>query len=601
MKNKFSLFSLLISIIILTVVFFSFYPKWKKEKAEATISWDVSGYYLYLPATFIYKDVKELKFFPSILEKYEPTPGLQQAFINRNGSYVMKYSCGQAIMYSPFFFIAHAYATISDYEPDGFSTPYQFMISFGSLLVAFLGLIFLRKILLEYFSDTVAAISILLLVFGTNYLDYTAINSALTHNYLFTLYSILIWQTIALYKKPTLKKGMIIGLIVGLSALTRPVEIISLLIPVLWGIKNPIFDSVRGRLVFFKENYKIIFTSAVVCLFVGSIQLFYWKYAGQEWIIYSYQDQGFSWLHPHLYDGLLSYKSGWLVYTPIMVFSLIGFIPLFFRKTNIFYATFLFSALFIYITFSWDIWWYGGSLGQRAMIQAYPILAFPLAAFISIIGKRKFIALPISIIFVSFVYSNLWLTYQAHDGGMFKSEQMTKAYFWKTLGRWEMPKHALKLLDTDEEFIGERKNIRLLYENNFESDSIVGNCEIEPISGSKSLCLNGDYKESQVYFLEKPSKRSRWIRATADFRIGFREWDFWKMTQFTIRFYNEDNIIVKEKFIRLYRTMYDGQTQQQFIDIKTPDRLHNRIGIQFINTWGDKPIVVDNLKVEAFD
>jgi len=40
----------------------------------------------------------------------------------------MKYSIGQAIQFSPFFFIAHAWASSSaQYEADGFSFPYEFM------------------------------------------------------------------------------------------------------------------------------------------------------------------------------------------------------------------------------------------------------------------------------------------------------------------------------------------------------------------------------------------------------------------------------------------------------------------------------------------
>ena len=72
------------------------------------------------------------------------------------------------------------------------------------------------------------------------------------------------------------------------------------------------------------------------------------------------------------------------------------------------------------------------------------------------------------------------------------------------------------------------------------------------------------------------------------------------MTQFTLRFYNQDQI-VKEKFIRVYRTMYDGQTKNQFIDVKIPQQPYDKIGVFFNNQWGDKPIVIDNLVVEAFE
>lgn len=600
MKNKISLSALLLSFAFLIIVSFFFYPKWQHKATEATISWDVSGYYLYLPATFIYHDVKELKFFSAIREKYHPSAGFDQAFLNRNGAYVMKYSLGQSIMYSPFFFVAHAIALSSDYEADGFSLPYQFMISFGSLLVAFLGLFFFRKILLEYFSDGVSAVVIFILVFGTNYLDYTAINGALTHNYLFTIYCLLIWQTISFYKKATLQKALFIGFLVGLAALTRPVEVISGLIPVLWGIKNPLLASIKERFVFLKNNFSKLLAAGIICGLMGSLQLFYWKYSGGEWIIYSYQDQGFSWLDPHLMEGFFSYKSGWLVYTPIMAFALIGFIPLGFKKMPMFYASLIFSLLFIYITFAWDIWWYGGSLGQRAMVQAYAVLAFPLAAFISSLKNKKVLKYVIGFVAALFIYFNLWLTYQAHDSGMFRSEQMTKAYFWKIAGKWEMPEYAMKLLDTDEEFTGTRENVQLLFETNFEQDSIIGKCNIEPIEGNNSLCLNAEYQVSPIFWANKPAENAKWIRATADFRITKKEWSAWQMTQFTVRFYNDEKI-VKERFIKIHRNMKDGQTMEQFIDVKIPEETYTRIGVQFLNAGSGREIVIDDLRVEAYD
>jgi len=48
------------------------YPKWRMQKTEATIGWDVTGYYSYLPAIFIYKDLKQLSFYSKIAEKYNP-------------------------------------------------------------------------------------------------------------------------------------------------------------------------------------------------------------------------------------------------------------------------------------------------------------------------------------------------------------------------------------------------------------------------------------------------------------------------------------------------------------------------------------------------
>ncbi|MBK8652918.1 MAG: glycosyltransferase family 39 protein [Haliscomenobacter sp.] len=173
-----------------------------------------------------------------------------------NGNYVLKYSCGQAILFSPFFFLAHCYAKLNDTFPaDGFSVPSQFMISMGCLLMAFLGMWVLRRILLRYFSDSSVAVSLILLVLGTNYFEYGTLGSALTHSNLFTLYALLILLTIRFYEKPTYWKAVGIGGLVGLAALVRPTEILSALIPLLWGLTPNFRSSLADKMEFSKRIY----------------------------------------------------------------------------------------------------------------------------------------------------------------------------------------------------------------------------------------------------------------------------------------------------------------------------------------------------------
>ncbi len=577
-----------------------YYPKWKISGTEATLSWDVSGYYFYLPAFFIYKDARELKFKDDILSRYNPTPDFQQAFMHRSGNYVMKYPIGQAILFAPFFGIAHVIACHWSFEADGFSAPYQFMISLGSLIYAFIGLFFVRKILLEYFSDVAAALTIAAMVFGTNYLNYSAIDGAMTHNSLFTVYSVLIYATIKFYQRPAFSKAVLIGGLAGLSAIIRPTEIIACLIPLLWGLEFPLVESIKARFLFFKEHFSKMTAAILSCIAAGSIQLLYWKYAAGEWIVYSYQEQGFSWLRPHILNGLFSYKCGWLIYTPFMVFALAGFIPLFHRRNNIFWAASIFTLLFIYIAFAWDVWWYGGSLGERAMVQCYPVLAVPLAMFIDSVRKKKIAGLLILALSLIFVYHNLWLTHQAHCGGLFHPEQMNKAYFWKTLGTFRIDENDLKLLDAKEEFTGVRKNVTAIYENGFEDDSTQAICEIPPLNGLGSLYLSFQKQYSPLYFINEEKIDSDWIRVSATFRCVNKEWDFWKMTQFIVKFFDGEKI-VKERMIRVYRLLADGETQSIYFDVRVPKSTFDLAGVQFWNAGGNKPIAIDNLRIEKFD
>ena len=173
--NNLSKYTYVFCTVLMCYASFFFYPRWKNAGTEATISWDVSGYYWYLPSIFIYEDLKHQSFKDNILQKYGPTNmDFQQAVRLQNGDYAMKYSSGMAVMYLPFFSIANALADPLDFQQDGFSPPYQFAIQAGGLLVALLGLWYFRKLLLNFYSDRVVAASMAILVLGTNYLNYSS-------------------------------------------------------------------------------------------------------------------------------------------------------------------------------------------------------------------------------------------------------------------------------------------------------------------------------------------------------------------------------------------------------------------------------------------
>lgn len=596
MKNHWSFLSWCTCIAVIIGVAFA-YPRWQKETVNATLSWDVMGYYLYLPAFFIYEDAKQLEFKDDIIKKYQPTVDFYQAYRDEDkGNYVMKYAIGQAVLYSPFFAIAHIHASVSEYPTDGFSYPYQFWISWGSMLVAFCGLWWSRLTLLRYFSDKATAISLLLIAAGTNYLNYTAIDHAMTHNYQFMLYALMIWATIRFYEKTTLSYAALIGVILGLACLTRPTELVMVLIPLLWGMK-----SFKKRGAFLQKHWTKVLIAITITLAIGSLQLFYWHYATGDWIVYSYQDQGFSWLSPHFDKGILSYQKGWLTYTPLMLFSLIGFYFLYHKQQTIFWACFIFFIINIYIVLSWDVWWYGGSLGQRAMVQSYAILLFPLAAFVQKIYQSQWWKqLIISGLFVFCIWYNGILTYQAHGGGL-AADGMTRAYFWRLFGNLHITDADKKLLDTNEDYQGERQQVRQLFFENFDQqpDTLSSLSKKIAHSGDYSIVVWRDRKLSNKFVFPITNISEKWLRVSAMFYAPYKEWDTWKMCQFTVKFKKGEEVI-KRRMVRVFRTYNQGKWDEVFIDIKVPKDDFDSISVHLNNAGSDKEVFMDDLRLEAF-
>ncbi len=596
--KRFSLIALLLSYLLI-LAFVAYYPKFNKPGTEATISYDVAGYYFYLPAIFIYDDIHHLAFQEATNNKYQYTPGAYQGVQLSDGSYTMKYTIGAAIMYAPFFFTAHIWANITGINADGFSPPYQQMISFGCLLYAFLGLWLLRKILLKYFSETATGLTIISLVLATNYLNYSAIDNAMTHNLLFTVFTGIIWFTIKFYEKPSFKYAIILGLLCGLATIIRPTDILICLIPIFWGVTN--LTSLRERFVLlFKHGLKVLSFVAFAAV-IGSIQLLYWKITTGQFLFYSYENQTFDWTNPHITEGFFSYKKGWWLYTPFMVMIIPGFIYLYKNYKPLFLSIFLFTLVNIYIVFSWSIWWYGGSLGQRSLIESYALLSLPIAAVFQALTQAKKWTWALTACFVGFTgWYNIVLTIQAHNpAGILDAENTNRTYFWASFGRISIDNDIKRFLDTDEIYKGDGNKSEVLYENNMEYDTLhVDTMRI--INGKKCLFVDKNHQNTQPYRIPNPTTGSKWLRVSATFFVTEKVWDVWKMPQFIIQFKNEDEV-VKTKFIRVHRLMNSNQKRNLFFDVEIPEKRYTTIDIFLWNADGMTATYMDDIRVEVLE
>src|SRR5688500_9420803 len=327
-----SLYALLIVVLFWFIAGAIYYPKWKKQYTEAAISWDVSGYYHYLPAIFIYKDIRQQKWMEEINKIYLPSTAFDQSFDHPSGNKVNKYAIGQAILYTPFFLAAHAFSGITNlYPADGYSRPYQIAIWLGGLLVSILGLVFLRKILNQYFPDSTTGWTLIALGLGTNWFEYASISNGMNHTWLFTLLCILILFTIRFYRKTDWISVLGIGACLGLAVLTRVTEAAWVLIPLLWGI-----HSIKERLSFLRSHLPTILGAFILCLLILSVKMLYWKYVTGEWLANSYQGQGSNWFHPTIWSGLMGVNIGWCIYSPMMLLAMFGWYGFYKKHRSIF-------------------------------------------------------------------------------------------------------------------------------------------------------------------------------------------------------------------------------------------------------------------------
>jgi hypothetical protein len=413
--------------IIFLLVFISTYnifnlKHWNEE--DRVIIWDVVSYYGYLPATFIYGDVT-LENPNDYYQKYDHTFWYNKT---DEGVKVFKVSIGMAILYSPFFFISHLYTIATDGVASGFSPPYKFAICMSSLFYFLIGLIFLRKLLRYFYSENAVALTLLIIGIGTNLYYYVVIAVGYPHNYLFCLLAIIAYLIIKWYEKPNFKLSVILGILFGLMVLVRPTMLIVSLFALLYRIYS--LDMLMERLRFYKKHFSQLFTVLLFAFIIWIPQFIYWKISIGDFLYYSYSEEGFFFSDPQFLNALFSFRKGWLIYTPLMFFALVGLAMMFKKKEKIAIPISVTVVIYFYVATCWWDWWFGGSFGYRTMIDMLPLLAFGLAYFIQQMLKYKKVYKfsTLSFLFLLLAF-NLFQTRQAHEGLIHHDSMTKKAYF----------------------------------------------------------------------------------------------------------------------------------------------------------------------------
>jgi len=382
--KKFGFSKIALVIVIIAIAYINNNLGFWKDDGRVIVH-DVYYYYAYLPTIFIYDDLG--------LEKLERGAFYGDQYImwpkeTPIGKKVILTSCGMAYLYFPFFIAGHWYAQVFDYPITGYGLPYRFALMLSCFFYLIIGLIFLRKLLLKYFSEIVSGIVILVIPLATNMLWYTVVESPMSHVYNFTLISAFLYFTDRWHEKSTVLRTIYLGLLSGLIALIRPTNILVLLVFLLWDVKT--FNELGARILLFLRDWKKVLIMIAMFFLVWIPQFLYWKMQSGQFLYFSYpDDQGFFFGNPQIWNVLFSWRKGWLLYTPVMIFAIVG-IPLMWRyHRKFFFPVLVFLVLNVYVLSSWWDWWFGGGFGLRAFIDMYGVMALPMAAFVSWGLSRK--------------------------------------------------------------------------------------------------------------------------------------------------------------------------------------------------------------------
>ncbi len=350
---------------------------------------------------------------------------------------------------APFFLIAHGLAPYFNQAPDGYSSIYQLFLVLSSLFYVMMGLMILKRILLRFYSQQATAITLLLVALGTNLFFYTVHEGPMSHSYNFALITLFLYLVIKWYEEPSNKRSFLLGLVYGLIVLVRPSNVLVGVLFLGWGVRGP--GAIRARILLLLKHYKMLLLMIFFFILPWVPQMIYWKSVTGLLFYNSYGPSGSSFFlnSPHIIDLLFSFRSGWYLYTPVMLVATLG---LFFlgRKCKAgLWPISIMLLLQIYLLSCWWSWWNGGSFGLRSFVDIYGLMALPLAALIDAsLNSKRYVSVATVSVLGFFLYVNQFQTISTPLGLFISLEPQEESYMlnflrFKSDGRfWEMLGHS---------------------------------------------------------------------------------------------------------------------------------------------------------------
>jgi hypothetical protein len=368
-----------------------FYPRFQRY-LPAPVHSDGRGYFSYLPATFIEKDLsfnflfRQRQVFRSKGGRFpvwfdHPESAYFLSFVKNSerNTYVLMYGPGEAILVAPFFLVGHLLTRIFGETPNGWTLFYQLGLSAAAITCLVVGIYLLQKVLRRYFSTGVTLLTLICIVFGTNLFNYGTVDGCFNHIYSFFAFACLIHLVPRWYEDFSWQKTLLLGLVSGLIPLIRlPNAIVLLFIP-LYGICS--WTDLKERLRLFAHHPSRVLVWAATAGLTYLPQMLYWRYATGRWLYWSYQGFGFLYYkEPRFFEVLLGVNKGLFFWFPILLLALVGLLLMRGDARKFQVPSIVYLALQSYLVSSWATWWYGWTFGHRAFIESQPIFALGLAS-----------------------------------------------------------------------------------------------------------------------------------------------------------------------------------------------------------------------------
>ena len=378
-----------ILVFLISVCAFAFWATIPLPRVDnQLVGSDGISYYVYLPSLWLDGDVdftdEYAYFFPDRQFHSANPPSLPPN----------KFAIGPALLWSPFFLLAHGLVLClnlfgAGLPADGYGYLYQAMTLSGSIVYGGAAVWLTYRLVEKMTAPDAALLATVWVVFSGNLVYYMTAEPSMSHAlsaFASSLFFYTWWQR---RQHTNVSTAWLYGLLGGLMALIRPQDGLFLSLPFLAQLAQ-VWSPKRGpeKVQLLSHWLRNVGVAGVGALLVFSPQLLVWYSLSGSFLSSGYTSEPFYWRQPQLVAVLFSAHRGLFLWHPIFFIALVGlWSARRFEKEFAVLGLFAFSLQW-YVISSWHSWEQGDAFGGRMFIGCLPIFAFGLASCIQGLKKR---------------------------------------------------------------------------------------------------------------------------------------------------------------------------------------------------------------------
>jgi hypothetical protein len=359
---------------------------------------DGVGYYAYLRAPLIQHNLRfeddwrsgNLNFSKARLASNGdllPSQFTDTGYINN------LFTVGPAILWTPFFILAHASVVVMDWfgghvPANGFSPPYRIAVALGTAFYGFCGLLLSYDLTRKYVDATWALLATIGIWAASSLPVYMYFNPFWSHAHSAFIVALFIWFWDRTSPGRTVRQWAILGLISGLMLNVYFLNGVFLLIPFIEAIQVYVkalqsHDRTKVTCCF---SGNILFL--VILLIAVSPTLITRRIVFGGFLRFgSYTVLPWDWRAPYWRSVLFSSDHGLFTWTPLLSLALLGLLfPSPRAKTLSAYCAIVAGALYFVIA-SYPFWSGMSSFGNRFFISLTPIFVLGLAMLLDRLSR----------------------------------------------------------------------------------------------------------------------------------------------------------------------------------------------------------------------